>query len=121
MEVFKENQVPAQKLFRYTDIIKDDEAYDNDSLRYVEYDEYGKHALPMTPLRFESAGDPPVILSKPVGYHTKEIMERYGYTDAEISEIEDQGGVGVYHGEPIPDTIFKSKRQLAGEAPCTWE
>lgn len=121
MDVFKENQVPAQKLFRYTDILKDEEAYVNDSLRYVEYDEWGKHALPMTPLRFGSAGDPPVILAKPVGYHTKEIMKRYGYTDEEIASIEDQGGVGVYHGEPIPDTIFKSQRQIAGEAPCTWE
>ena len=75
----------------------------------------------MTPLRFESAGDPPVILSKPVGYHTKEIMMKYGYSEAEISRIEDEGGIGVYHGEPIPDTIFKSERQLAGDAPCTWE
>ena len=48
-------------------------------------------------------------------------MQKYGYTDAEISRIEDEGGVGIYHGEPIPDTIFKSQRQEAGEAPCTWE
>ena len=121
MEQFRINQVPAQKLFRFPDILRDEEAYVNDALRYVEYDEWGKHALPMTPLRFGSAGDPPVILAKPVGYHTKEIMQKYGYTDAEISRIEDEGGVGIYHGEPIPDTIFKSQRQEAGEAPCTWE
>lgn len=121
MEQFRIHQVPAQKLFRFTDILKDEEAYVNDSLRYVEYDEWGKHALPMTPLRFGSAGDPPVILAKPIGYHTKEIMEKYGYSDEEIARIENEGGVGVYHGEPIPDTIFKSERQLKGEAPCTWE
>ena len=99
MEQFRINQVPAQKLFRFPDILRDEEAYVNDALRYVEYDEWGKHALPMTPLRFGSAGDPPVILAKPVGYHTKEIMQKYGYTDAEISRIEDEGGVGIYHGE----------------------
>lgn len=121
MEQFRIHQVPAQKLFRFTDILKDEEAYVNDSLRYVEYNEWGKHALPMTPLRFGSAGDPPVILAKPIGYHTKEIMEKYGYSDEEIARIENEGGVGVYHGEPIPDTIFKSERQLKGEAPCTWE
>ena len=121
MEQFREHQVPAQKLFRFPDILRDEEAYINDSLRTVEYDEFGKHALPMTPLRFESAGDPPVILAKPIGYHTKEIMEKYGYSEDEIKAIEDKGGVGVYHGEPIPDTIFKSKRQEAGDAACTWE
>lgn len=121
MEQFRINQVPAQKLFRFTDIIKDEEAYVNDSLRYVEYDGFGKHALPMTPVRFGSAGDPPVILAKPIGYHTKEVMKKYGYTDDEIAAIEARGGVGVYHGDPIPDTIFKSERQLTGEAPCTWE
>lgn len=121
MEQFRINQVPAQKLFRFPDILRDEEAYVNDALRYVEYDEYGKHALPMTPLRFGSAGDPPVILAKPVGYHTEEIMKKYGYTDEEIYKIEREGGVGIYHGEPIPDTIFKSQRQEAGEAPCTWE
>ena len=48
-------------------------------------------------------------------------MKKYGYTDEEIYKIEKEGGVGIYHGEPIPDTIFKSQRQEAGEAPCTWE
>ena len=38
-----------------------------------------------------------------------------------VGAIEDKGGVGIYHGEPIPDTIFKSKRQEAGDAACTWE
>ena len=93
MEQFREHQVPAQKLFRFPDILRDEEAYINDSLRTVEYDEFGKHALPMTPLRFESAGDPPVILAKPIGYHTKEIMEKYGYSEDEIKAAEEEGAV----------------------------
>ncbi len=48
-------------------------------------------------------------------------MEKYGYSAEEIAAIEEKGGVGIYHGEPIPDTIFKSKRQEAGDAACTWE
>ena len=57
-----------------TDVVKDEEAYDNDALRMVEYEAYGKRALPMTPVRFGSYGDPPVVLSKPIGYHTAEFM-----------------------------------------------
>ena len=41
MEQFREHQVPAQKLFRFPDILRDEEAYINDSLRTVEYDEFG--------------------------------------------------------------------------------
>lgn len=119
-EILREHEVPHQKCFRYTDIIKDDEAYDNDSLRWVEYEAFGKKALPMSPLRFESAGDPPIILSKPIGYHTAEIMENLGYTKEQITEMEDKGGIKCWHGKEIPDTIFKSKRQENGEAPCNW-
>ncbi len=120
MTIFKENEVPAQKCFRYTDVVKDEEAYDNDALRMVEYDAWGKRALPMTPVRFGSFGDPPVILSKPIGYHTAEFMKDYGYSDEEIAKIAEDGGVVVYDGPEIEDRIFVSKRQAAGEAPCNW-
>ena len=86
----------------------------------VEYDAWGKRALPMTPLRFDSAGDPPVILSKPIGYHTAEIMKDYGYTDDQIKAMDEDGAVVVYKGEEIEDRIFVSKRQAEGAAPCNW-
>lgn len=119
-EILREHEVPHQKCFRYTDIVKDEEAYDNDSLRWVEYEEFGKKALPMSPLRFDSAGDPPVILSKPIGYHTAEIMKNLGYDDEKIASMEESGGIKCWHGKEIPDIIFKSKRQEAGEAACNW-
>lgn len=119
-EILREHEVPHQKCFRYTDIVKDEEAYDNDSLRWVEYDAFGKKALPMSPLRFDSAGDPPIILSKPIGYHTAEVMESLGYSAEQIAAMEEAGGIKCWHGEEVPDTIFKSTRQLAGDAPCNW-
>ena len=41
-------------------------------------------------------------------------------TDEQIAEMEAAGAVKCYHGEEVPDVIFKSERQLAGEAPCNW-
>lgn len=119
-EILREHEVPHQKCFRYTDVVKDQEAYDNDSLRWVEYEGYGKKALPMSPLRFREYGDPPVILSKPIGYHTTEIMEKLGYTDEQIAKAEEDGAIKCWHGKEVPDTIFKSERQVKGEAPCNW-
>lgn len=74
----------------------------------------------MTPLRFGGYGDPPIILSKPVGYHTAEFMKEFGYTDDQIKAMDEEGAVVVYKGEPIEDRIFVSKRQAEGEAPCNW-
>ena len=120
LKILAEWQVPSQKVFRFTDIVRDQEAYDNDALRMVKYDAFGEHALPTTPIRFGSFGDPPIILSKPIGYHTAEYLKKYGYSDDEIAKLEEEGAVKCYHGEELPDVIFKSKRQEAGEAPCNW-
>ncbi len=118
--ILREHEVPHQKCFRYTDIVKDEEAYLNDSLRWVKYDAYDKKALPMSPLRFGGYGDPPIILSKPVGYHTNEILTRMGYTQDQIDAFEADGAIKCWHGKEIPDTIFKSERQEKGEEPCNW-
>ena len=41
-------------------------------------------------------------------------------TDEQIAELEEKGAVKCYHGEEVPDVIFKSERQEKGEAPCNW-
>ena len=119
--ILREHQVPFQTVFDYTDIVADDEAYDNDGLRTVHYKAYGDRATTTIPIRYGSFGDPPMILSKPLGYHTAEYMHKLGYNDEQIKKLEDDGAIVCWHGEEIPDKIFKSRRQNAGEAECAWE
>ena len=119
--ILREHQVPFQTVFDYTDIVADDEAYDNDGLRTVHYDAFGDRATTTIPIRYGSFGDPPMILSKPLGYHTAEYMSKIGYNDEQIKQMEDEGAIVCWHGEEIPDKIFKSRRQNAGEAECAWE
>lgn len=120
LPILAEWQVPSQKVFRFTDIVKDEEAYVNDGLRKVEYKAFGERAITTTPIRYGNFGDPPMILSKPIGYHTAEYLQKLGYSDAEIAELEEKGAVKCYHGEEVPDTIFMSQRQAAGQAECKW-
>jgi crotonobetainyl-CoA:carnitine CoA-transferase CaiB-like acyl-CoA transferase len=108
--------VPHQRLFHYEDVIADEEAYENDALRMVEYKAFGERSLPTSPVRFGSYGDPPIILSKPLGYHTREYLERFGYTAEQIGELEAEGAVRCWAGESIPDRVFLSRRQLSEEA-----
>ena len=119
--ILREHQVPFQTVFDYNDIVADDEAYDNDGLRTVHYKAYGDRATTTIPIRYGSFGDPPMILSKPLGYHTAEYMSKIGYNDEQIKQMEDEGAIVCWHGEEIPDKIFKSRRQNAGEAECAWE
>ena len=119
--ILREHQVPFQTVFDDADIVADDEAYDNDGLRTVHYDAFGDRATTTIPIRYGSFGDPPMILSKPLGYHTAEYMSKIGYNDEQIKQMEDEGAIVCWHGEEIPDKIFKSRRQNAGEEECAWE
>ena len=118
--ILRAHQVPHQRLFSYTDVINDEEAQLNDAIRLVEYDEFGQKYLPMSPVRFGSYGDPPVILSKPLRHDTAEYLERLGYAPADIARMEAEGAVKCWHGDRIPDRIFTSRRQQTGEAECRW-
>jgi len=120
MPIMKEWQVPAQKVFTFPDIIADDEAYDNDALRKIEYDAFGERAIPTTPIRLASFGDPPMVLGKPIGYHTAEYVKNLGFDDGDIARLEENGAIKCYHGEEVPDVVFKSKRQESGAATCAW-
>lgn len=108
--------VPHQPLFQYEDNLIDDEAYDNDALRRIEYQAFGTRSIPTSPIRFGSYGDPPIILSKPLGYHTANYLGQLGYTEEQIAALEADGAVTCWSGAEVPDRVFWSRRQEAGEA-----
>lgn len=117
--ILTEHDVPHQPLFHYEDNLTDDEAYDNDALRAIEYQAYGPRTIVTSPIRFGGYGDPPLLLSKPTGYHTVAYLQKLGYTDPEIARLEASGAVFAWHGEEVPDRVFRSRRQLDREASRT--
>ncbi len=121
-DILLREEVPHQKLFDYNDIMNDEELYDNDALRRYESLEFGPRALNTAPLRFASAGDPPIVLAKPIGYHTARYLKDKGYSDEQIAELEQKGAIKCWHGEDLDDVpVLESKRQKAGDASCTWK
>lgn len=114
--IMLEQEVPHQKLFDYDDILADEEAYDNDALRRYESKDFGPRVFNTAPLRFGSYGDPPLVLGKPVGYHTERFLRDKGYSAEEISALEEKGAIRCWHGEDLDDIpVLRSKRDLAGE------
>lgn len=106
-KVFKENNVAYHKLYYFSDILEDEEAYANDILRKLPYDEFGEKALAASPIRLESVGDPILYRSRPIGYDTREVMLQYGYTDEDVDALIADGVVKCYEGEELGETALK--------------
>ncbi|MGI6590781.1 MAG: CaiB/BaiF CoA transferase family protein [Eggerthellaceae bacterium] len=105
-QIFKENDVPYQRINTFHDVLEDEEAYDNDILRPIHYDAFGDKCLTTSPIRMESVGDPVLYRSRPIGYDTAEVMREYGYTDDQIEAMAASGAVGIYDGPELPDSVF---------------
>ena len=82
--IFKANEIPYEKLYLPEDILADEEVYASDILRKVHYDAFGEKAIPTSPIRLDSMGDPVLHKSRPIGYDTAEVMHEYGYSDEDI-------------------------------------
>ena len=99
-KLFLENDIPFQKCFKIDDILGDEEAYTNDSLRRFKYD-LGDRVMPTSPVRMWSVGDPKIWIAKPVGYDTRKYMLKYGYSEDEIAQMSKDGAVKLYDGRPL--------------------
>lgn len=104
-KIFRENEIPFQRLFTTKDTLADEEAYANDALRTLHYDEFGEKTLPTSPIRFESVGDPVLYRSRPVGYDTARIMEDYGYSAEDIARMSGTA-IKCYDGPALPASVL---------------
>ncbi|MCM0759848.1 CoA transferase [Sporomusa sphaeroides DSM 2875] len=97
--IFKQHEIPYQKCHTVDDVLADEEAYANDILRPLHYQAFGRRVIPTSPIRLKSVGDPELRTSKPIGYHTREYLLKYGYTAADIARLEAAGAVKCFQGE----------------------
>lgn len=107
VKIFKAKDVPYQRINRFTDVLEDEEAYDNDILRVVHYDTWGDYRMATSPIRFQSVGDPVLHRSRPIGYDTARIMKEYGYTDDDVKRMTEEGAVKCYNGPELPESVFE--------------
>lgn len=94
VRIFRENDIPAGKCFEVRDIVADPQAWENSFLRKIDYGGGVTGLVTDTPVRFNSIGLSPLVASKPIGYHTEEVLGQYGYTKEKLAEMK-AGGVIV--------------------------
>lgn len=95
VRIFKENDIPAGKCFEVNDILMDPQAWENNFLRKIDYGDGIAGIVTDTPVRFDSIGLSPLRTSKPIGYHTEEVLSQYGYTKEKLEEMKAKGIVVV--------------------------
>ncbi|NCB64518.1 MAG: CoA transferase, partial [Clostridia bacterium] len=95
MRIFRENDIPAGKCFEVDDILADPQAWENSFLRKIDYGNGREGVVTDTPVRFNSIGLSPLRASKPIGYHTEEVLGQYGYPREKLEELKARGVVVV--------------------------
>lgn len=92
-KLFKENDIAFEKGYTPDEILEDEQAWANDCLRKVKYPSGNEWALTTDPVRFRSVGNPDMVTSKPLGYHTEEVLTKCGYTKNDIEQLKENGVV----------------------------
>lgn len=111
-EKFRENDIPFEKIQSIKDVLADEEAYANDQLRRIVYEDQGygpnsEYVVTTSPIRLKSIGDPVLYRSKPIGYDTNRILKDHGFTDEEIARFLKEKAIMQYDGTPVPDTALQ--------------
>ncbi|MBM4761280.1 CaiB/BaiF CoA-transferase family protein [Bacillus sp. B15-48] len=87
MKLFKENDIPIEKGYTLDEVVVDEQAWANDALRKLTYPSGKEVAIPTAPVRFNSIGDPDLATSKPLGYHTEEVLTELGFSKPQIEQM----------------------------------
>lgn len=91
LEIFKEYDVAGEKCYTFKDILKDEQAWANDYLRKVKYLD-GKEVIhTSSPVKFDGMGLADMLPSRPLGYHTEEILVQFGYTKEQVDAMKQNG------------------------------
>lgn len=117
-----EQELACEKCRTVEDVLQDEEAFANDQLRRVYYEDQGygdDHSYTVTtmPVRLASLGDPVLHRSLPVGYDTREVLAEIGWSDDEIAAAAAAGEVKCYDGPAMPESVLRPSYGLCPAGP----
>ena len=108
--MFKQHQLRCDPCLDYAEFVGHPQFEANKLRVRVEDPREGEVSFPSTPVRFSGFPYPEVCNHAPIlGEHTKEILQNLGYSEEQISQLHEEGAVGI----PTPD-MFKAKRTQKG-------
>lgn len=93
--LLKANDFAHEKGYTPDEILQDEQAWANDCLRWVEYPTGNKRIMTTPPVNIKSMGEARIIPSRKLGYHSQDILLEYGYSQAEIDLLREEGAVVI--------------------------
>lgn len=87
-KLLEEADLPSEKLQSCTDILEDEQAWENKYLFKTTYSNGNEGILVDTPVRFDSVGVKAYQNAPMIGEHSKDILEAIGYTQDEINNLQ---------------------------------
>lgn len=98
VEIFNQADLPVDKELLWEEILTDPQAWGDDVLCHV--DGYPKHetlgtqrTLVRSPVKFRNMGLPPYEKGPKIGQHTAEVLGEFGYSQEEISHLQNTGAI----------------------------
>lgn len=88
-KLMREADIPAERVYHFGDVLKDEQAWANDFLVEVDYENGNTGTLTTTPVRFESMGLSDMKLPGGVGCDTVEILDEIGIDKAEFEKLKE--------------------------------
>ncbi len=86
-KILNEADLPFEKVQLWEEIVEDEQAWANDYLRKVEYENGNTGVLVNTPVKFKNIGLPDFNKAPKIGEHTKDVLLEVGYSSEEIDEM----------------------------------
>lgn len=87
-KIWTEADITFEEILSHQDILKDEQALENNFLIPVVMQNEKKIMMPSPPVQFSSYGVPEWKLAPRMGEHTKEVLNELNYTDDEIMVLE---------------------------------
>ena len=117
-----EQELACEKCRTVEDVLVDEEAFANDQLRRVYYEDQGygddqSYTVTTMPVRLASLGDPVLHRSLPVGYDTREVLGEIGWSEEEIAAANAAGEVKCYDGPAMPESVLRPSYGLCPAGP----
>ena len=104
MSVFEKKEVPLEPCSTFEEIANDRQAWDAGFIYKYRSHNGKEHIMVNSPVQFDSIGlIPRHEASRQIGYHTREILKDYSYSDEEIDRFIEIGAVKEY-GNGISNT-----------------
>jgi cinnamoyl-CoA:phenyllactate CoA-transferase len=85
--ILREQDIPFSLAQNWEDILNDEQAWANDSLYKMKYDNGNERTLVCLPVKFENMGKPEYNKGPLIGEHGVEIVESLGYKTEEIQTM----------------------------------